>query len=292
MSTEPSLKPHLEFIRQFVFWSIHAGCLFAIWTGVSWIAALVCVLLYFVRMFGITGGFHRYFSHRSFRTSRAFQFILAYLGSTAAQKGPIWWASHHRHHHRYSDTEEDIHPPRIYGVWWAHMGWVVSPQYLNTRYELVKDLLKFPELRLLEKYNVIAPLSLAFFVLILGYVCEAYFPGLNTTMWQMFIWGFCISTTLLYHGTFSINSLAHLIGKARFKTGDDSRNSFILALITMGEGWHNNHHRYPGSERQGMYWWEIDMSHYVIKFLSWLGLVWDVNLHPERIYKEAEEARI
>lgn len=275
--------------KQAVFWAIHLGCFAAIWTGVSWTAALICVFLYVIRMFAITGAYHRYFSHRTYQTSRFFQFVLGVLGSSSAQKGPIWWASHHRHHHQYSDTEHDVHSPRIDGLWWAHVGWVLSTQFIDTRKELVKDLLKFPELRLIDKYHLTAPILLAVGLYFLGVFLEANFPGLHTSGSQLLVWGFCISTTLLYHGTFFINSLTHLIGSRRFKTTDDSRNSLILALVTLGEGWHNNHHRYPGSEKQGMYWWEIDISHYILKVLSWFGIVWGLRTHPERIYEEARE---
>jgi stearoyl-CoA desaturase (delta-9 desaturase) len=278
-------------IKQAAFWGIHLGCLLVFTVGFSWTAFAVCIALYVIRMFGVTGVYHRYFSHRSYKTSRPFQFILAFLGATSAQKGPIWWASHHRHHHQYSDTEEDIHPPRVYGLWWAHVGWVLSTQFIGTRYELVKDLLKFPELRWLDKYHLVPPLCLMGAVTLLGYLCEVYFPQLHTGPLQMFVWGFCVSTTLLYHGTFCINSLAHIIGRPRFVTGDDSRNSFFLALLTLGEGWHNNHHRYPGSERQGFYWWEIDISHYILKGLSYLGLVWELREPPARIYQEALERK-
>jgi stearoyl-CoA desaturase (delta-9 desaturase) len=281
----------VNLIKQAAFWAIHLGCLLVIWSGFSWIAFAVCLVLYAVRMFGITGVYHRYFSHRSYKTSRWFQFVLAFIGATSAQKGPIWWASHHRHHHQFSDTEEDVHPPRIYGMWWAHVGWVLSTQFVETRWELVKDLVKFPELCLLEKHHIVPPVLLGVGVTGLGYFLQAYYPELGTSPLQMFAWGFCISTTLLYHGTFCINSLAHIIGKARFKTGDDSKNSFLLALITLGEGWHNNHHRYPGSERQGFYWWEVDISHYTLKALSWMGLVWDLREPPSRIYEEALERK-
>jgi stearoyl-CoA desaturase (delta-9 desaturase) len=240
-------------------------------------------------MFGITGVYHRYFSHRSYKTSRWFQFVLAFVGATSAQKGPMWWASHHRHHHQHSDTEEDIHPPRVYGLWWAHVGWVLSTQFVETRWELVKDLARFPEIRLLDKYHIIPPLLLLGALWILGIACEAYYPQLGTSGSQLIVWGFCISTTLLYHGTFCINSLAHLMGRPRFKTGDDSKNSLILAIITLGEGWHNNHHRYPGSERQGFYWWEIDISHYILRCLSFFGLVWELREPPARIYQEAAQ---
>jgi stearoyl-CoA desaturase (delta-9 desaturase) len=277
----------MNIIKQSAFWAIHLGCFGVIWVGYSWTAVAVCAALYIARMFGITGVYHRYFSHRSYKTSRWFQFLLAFLGATSVQKGPIWWASHHRHHHQHSDTEEDIHPPRIYGLWWAHVGWVLSTQFIETRWELVKDLMRFPELRLLDKYHILPPIALGAGLYALGYFLEATYPALGTSASQLFVWGFCISTTLLYHGTFCINSLAHLIGKPRFKTGDDSKNSLILALITLGEGWHNNHHRYPGSERQGFYWWEIDISHYILRALSWCGLVWELREPPARIYEEA-----
>jgi stearoyl-CoA desaturase (delta-9 desaturase) len=282
----------LNILKQLLFWGIHLGCIGVLWVGVSWTAVGVCLALYVIRMFAITGVYHRYFSHRSYQTSRWFQFVLAFLGTTSAQKGPIWWASHHRHHHQHSDTEEDIHPPRLYGMWWAHVGWVLSTQFIETRCELVKDLMKFPELRLLERLHFAPPLLLASALLVVGSLLQTHWPELGTTAGQLFVWGFCVSTTLLYHGTFCINSLAHLIGKARFETGDDSKNSFILALITLGEGWHNNHHRYPGSERQGFYWWEVDISHYILKALSWCGLVWDLRVPPERIYVEAAQGKL
>lgn len=278
----------INIIKQFLFWLVHASCFLAIWVGVSPVALIVCALLYIVRMFAITGGYHRYFSHRSYKTSRPFQFFLAFLGMTAAQKGPIWWASHHRHHHKHSDTPEDIHSPIVSGIYYAHIGWVLSSQFLHTRYELVKDLLAFKELKWLEKLHILPPFLLAIGVFFFGYFLGMYYPQFGTNGLQMLVWGFFISTVLVYHGTFCINSFTHLIGKKRFNTTDSSRNNLILALITLGEGWHNNHHRYPGSEAQGMYWWEIDVSHYILKVLSWFGLVWDIRRYPERLYTEAE----
>lgn len=273
--------------KQFAFWSTHLACFYVLWTGVSWIAVAVCLALYFIRMFAITGGYHRYFSHRTYQTSRWFQFVLGWLGATSAQKGPLWWASHHRYHHKHSDTELDPHSPRQHGLWWAHVGWIMSSDFLHIRNDLVRDLAKFPELRFIDRYHLVPPISLGIFCYLLGVFLEANFPGLGTNGPQMLMWGFLISTVLLYHGTFVINSLAHVLGSRRFKTTDDSRNSFLLSLITLGEGWHNNHHRYPGSERQGFYWWEIDISHYVLKVLSWLGLVWDLRTPPKKIYEEA-----
>lgn len=274
-------------LKQAVFWLVHASCILVVWVGFSWIALAVCLALYLVRMFAITGGYHRYFSHRSYQTSRLFQFILACLGASSAQKGPLWWASHHRHHHRHSDTEEDVHPPFIHGVWYAHVGWVLSSQFVKPRLELMKDFLQFPELRFIDRYHLIPPAILAAIVYGFGVYCEKFFPGLHTNGLQMLVWGFFVSTVFLYHGTFCINSLAHLVGSRRFNTGDHSKNSLFLALITLGEGWHNNHHRYPGSERQGFYWWEIDITHYILKFLSWLGVVWELRTPPARIYEEA-----
>lgn len=277
--------PDLVLVIPFVL--IHLAVLAIFWVGASWTALAVCLLLYVVRMFAITGGYHRYFSHRSFDTSRLFQFILAFVGATSAQKGPLWWASHHRHHHRHSDTEEDIHSPGLRGFWWAHVGWVLSDKYLKADMNSVKDLFRYPELRLLDRLHLLAPLSLAVALYLAGIWIEIAYPQLHTSGPQLFVWGFVVSTVMLYHGTFLINSLTHIWGTRRFQTSDDSRNNLILALITLGEGWHNNHHRYPGSERQGFYWWEIDISHYILKVLSWFGLVWNLRAPPERIYAEA-----
>lgn len=285
----PEDKPEfVNIFKQAVFWFVHIACLAVLYVGWSWPALIICALLYIVRMFAITAGYHRYFSHRSYQTSRVFQFLLGCLGASAAQKGPIWWASHHRHHHRHSDTPEDIHSPIIHGIYYAHIGWVLSSQFLKPRLELVKDLLHFPELRFLEKYNVVPPIILAVLTYILGAYLGSHHPGLGTNGLQMLVWGFFVSTVLTYHGTFCINSFTHLIGNRRFKTTDSSRNNLILALITLGEGWHNNHHYYPGSEKQGFYWWEIDISHYILKLLSKFGIVWDLRVPPERVYAAAQ----
>lgn len=281
----------LQLLKGGTFIAIHLACLAVIWVGFSWVAAATCIFLYILRMFAITGGYHRYFSHRTYQTSRIFQFILGFLGASSAQKGPLWWASHHRHHHQHSDTEEDIHPPSK-GIWWAHVGWVLSADYEITNDSLVKDLAKFPELRALDRLHFIAPILLAVLTYFWGFFLNHYYPALQTSGLQMLIWGFFISTTLLYHGTFVINSLTHKWGARRFETADNSRNSLVLALITLGEGWHNNHHRYPGSERQGFYWWEIDISHYILKALSWFGIVWQLRSPPQKIFDEAKEIKL
>lgn len=261
-----------------------------IWCGVSITAVSICLAFYLIRMFAITAGYHRLFSHRSYQTSRAFQFLIGLIGASSAQKGPLWWAASHRHHHRHSDTEEDLHSPGIHGIWWAHAGWVLSKEYDHADLSLVNDLSKYPELKLLDRFHYIPPLAFLGSCYLLGLYLGAAFPSLHTSGLQIMVWGALISTVCLYHGTFAINSVAHILGNKRFKTNDESRNSLLLAIITLGEGWHNNHHRYPGSERQGFYWWEIDLTHYALKFLSLFGIVWDLREPPARIYEEAKHS--
>jgi stearoyl-CoA desaturase (delta-9 desaturase) len=257
------------------------------WVGVSWIAVAVAVALYVVRMFGITGAYHRYFSHKTYKASRPVQFALAFLGNTAAQRGPLWWAAHHRHHHAVSDTPEDAHSPIQEGGFWnSHMLWWGRELHAPTRLGLVKDLAKYPELVFLNRWDGLAPLVLAAFTFLLGAGLERWAPGLGTNGWQMLVWGFSISTVVLFHGVATINSLAHVFGKRRFKTSDDSRNNFWLALITLGEGWHNNHHHYPNSTRQGFYWWEIDLTYYGLKAMEKVGLIRDLKPVPARILAE------
>ncbi len=240
------------------------------WLGWSWKGALLALALYYVRMFGVTGAYHRYFSHRTYRTSRAFQFLLAVLAMTSVQKGVLWWASHHRLHHRNSDQPDDVHSVLQDGFWWSHVGWIVSKKYDATDLSKVKDLARFPELRFLDRFHVLVPIAYATTLYLLGGV------------WALF-WGFFVSTTLLWHGTFTINSLTHVFGSQRYVTTDNSRNHLLLALITMGEGWHNNHHYYQRSVKQGFFWWEIDVTYYVLVVLSWFGLVWDLHKPPPHV---------
>lgn len=275
----------IDILGNIPFISIHISSLLIFWVGFSWAALITCLILWFIRMFGITAGYHRYFSHRTYKTTRWFQFILAVLGNCSAQLGPLWWAAHHRHHHRYADTEQDIHSPVVHGLWWSHVGWVICPKYSKTDEKLVRDFAKYPELRWLNRFPMIVPVVLAITVTAIGLVLQLCIPQLKTTGLQMLVWGFCLSTLLLYHTTFTINSLAHIFGYRRFNTTDSSCNNWFLALITIGEGWHNNHHYYPASERQGFYWWEIDVTHYILKLLSWLGIVWDVRNPPQEIYE-------
>jgi stearoyl-CoA desaturase (delta-9 desaturase) len=272
----------------FVF--LHLGCLGVLWTGWSWTAMAVAAGLYFVRMFAITGFYHRYFSHRSFHTSRWMQFIFAVVGNTAVQRGALWWASVHRHHHKHSDQPQDAHSPRISGFLWSHIGWMTSSKNFPTNYDSIRDLAKFPELVFLNRFDLVVPAIFGAALYMVGALLARFAPGLETTGGQLFVWGFFVSTVMLLHGTLFINSMAHVIGGRRFKTQDDSRNNFVLALITLGEGWHNNHHRYMSSARQGFYWWELDITYYLLKALAALGLVWDLRTVPESIYAEAEAA--
>lgn len=280
----------INFLTVLPFIGIHAACLLALWVGVSWVAVAVCLALYVVRMFAITAGYHRYFAHRSFKAGRAFQFVLAVLGTLAVQKGPLWWAAHHRHHHAYSDKEEDLHSPIKNSFFWSHMGWFLSSKYKETNYRLIPDLAKYPELRWLNKYHPVPPIVMAVALLGAGMLLEAYAPGLGTTGWQMLVWGFFVSTVLLYHCTYIVNSLAHVWGTRRYETSDQSRNNWLIAILTLGEGWHNNHHFYPASERQGFFWWEVDVSHYTLKALSWFGLVRDLKTPPQRLLERNPRA--
>ena len=273
----------VDWLRCLPFVVMHAACLGVIWVGWSGTAVAVAVALYAIRMFAITGFYHRYFSHRTFKTSRVGQFLFALLGACAVQRGPLWWAAHHRHHHRYSDQEQDTHSPRQHGFLWSHMGWFTSRANFATNLRVVADLAKFPELRFLDRFDVLVAISLAVFLYLVGVVLAIFAPALGTSGLQMLIWGFFISTVVLYHGTYTINSLAHKIGRKRYETQDESGNSFLLALITLGEGWHNNHHHYPASVRQGFYWWEIDLTYYTLVLLSWTGLIWDLRPVPEHV---------
>ena len=266
---------------------MHLACIGIFFTGFSWVAVVALLITYFVRVFALTAGFHRYFSHRSFKTSRFFQFIMAWVGTSAAQMGPMWWAAHHRHHHQHSDTEEDVHSPVAKDLFWAHVGWVLCRTYGGTKTERVQDLYKFPELRFIDRLHALPAISLGLILYYTGQQLNFYYPELGTSGWQLVMWGFFLSTALVYHVTFCVNSVTHIIGNKRFKNSDESRNNFWIALLTFGEGWHNNHHRYPLSARQGMYWWEFDLSYLLLRGLEKLGLVWDLKTYPKVIYKEA-----
>lgn len=283
-------EDRVDIVRCLPFVFLHLGCLAVLWVGVSPFAAWTAVVLYFVRMFFVTGIYHRYFSHKTYSTSRFGQFLLAVCGGTTVQRGALWWAYHHRHHHQHSDEETDAHSPHVHGFLWSHIGWITSRRNFPTDYSKVKDLAKFPELVFLNRFDLIVPLLFAASIYGVGELLAAYAPGLHTNGLQLLVWGFFVSTTALFHGTACINSMAHLMGRRRFKTSDDSRNSFLLSLITLGEGWHNNHHRYQSSTRNGFYWWELDITYYALKALSCTGLIWGLKAVPEAVLNEGEEA--
>jgi stearoyl-CoA desaturase (Delta-9 desaturase) len=269
--------PRYEWAGMIPFFLVHLGVLGALWSGVTWQAVVCCVVLYVVRMFGVTAGYHRYFAHRSFKTGRVMQFLLALLAESSAQKGVLWWAAHHRRHHKASDTPEDVHSPVQRGFWYAHLMWIYDGTS-DTDWDRIQDFARYPELRFLNRFWILPPVLLGFVVwLALG--------------WSGLFIGFFLSTVLLWHGTFLVNSLAHVIGKKRFDTGDESRNSLFIALLTLGEGWHNNHHHYQSSTRQGFYWWEVDVTYYVLKAMSWVGWVRDLREPPARLLAEGRARR-
>ncbi|HZS37219.1 MAG TPA: acyl-CoA desaturase [Polyangia bacterium] len=260
----------IDLVTSIPFIAVHLAALGAFFVGFRWYYPVVALAFYYLRMFGITAGYHRYFSHRSYKTSRAMQFVLALLGSLATQKGVLWWAANHRDHHKYSDQPEDIHSPVQRGFWWSHVGWILCPKYDQTKFDRIRDFAKYPELRWLNKWHLVPPVAFCVLLFAVG--------GL-----PLLIWGYFVSTTFLWHGTFTINSLSHVFGSRRYQTTDDSRNNWLLALITMGEGWHNNHHHYMSTANQGFFWWEIDLSYYALKTMSWFGLVWDLRKPPRHV---------
>ena len=274
----------IDWLRVLPFLGMHVACLGALWTGVSATALGVALALYALRMFAITGFYHRYFSHRTFATSRALQFAFAVLGAASVQRGPLWWAAHHRRHHRHADTEQDVHSPR-HGFWHSHVGWFLTRGAFATDHAAIPDLVRYPELRWLDRYDILVPVLLAAGLYALGAWLESAHPHLHTSGAQLLVWGFFVSTVVLFHVTVTINSLAHRWGSRRFATRDDSRNNWLLALLTFGEGWHNNHHHFPGSVRQGFAWWEVDLTYYGLRLMSAMGLVWNLKAMPAALRK-------
>jgi stearoyl-CoA desaturase (delta-9 desaturase) len=272
-----AVREHDDIIypQAFLFLLIHIGCVAAIWSGVTWRATAICVALYGLRMFAIGAGYHRYFSHRAYSTSRVFQFILAFLAQGSAQKSVLWWAAKHRHHHLYSDTRQDVHSPGHKGFIYSHVGWIFARKHDATDLLKVSDLAAYPELMWLHRLEILPAIMIAALCFLIA-------------GWAGLVVGFLWSTVLLYHATFCINSLAHVHGRKRYVTGDESRNNWLLALFTMGEGWHNNHHAYQSSVRQGFRWWEVDVTYYALRALAWLGIVWDLKAPPEQVLRNEQ----
>jgi len=269
----PAAPGGYDWGRFIPFMLVHVCCLGALWTGARPIDWVVCFAAYVIRTFAVMAGYHRYFSHRTFKTSRSFQFILALLAQTSGQRGVLWWAAHHRNHHKFADLPWDAHSPVQRGFWYSHVGWIAERNSEPTDHERIKDFARYPELRWLNKFWLIPVAALG----------TATYLALG---WSGFFVGFCLSTVLVWHATFLVNSLAHVIGYRRFETADASRNHWLIALFTLGEGWHNNHHRYMGSVRQGFYWWEIDVTYAVLRILAWCGVIWDMRGVPAAVLAE------
>jgi stearoyl-CoA desaturase (Delta-9 desaturase) len=264
----------VNWTQSIPFFLVHVACFAVIFTGITTTALIIFAVMFLTRGFFVTAGYHRYFSHKSYKLNRFWQFIWAFGAEATAQKGVLWWASNHRHHHRYSDTDKDLHSPRK-GFWWSHVGWILADKYKATNMDGIKDFAKFPELRFLNKHDWIAPWTFGL---------AAFWIG----GWSGLVVGFVWSTVLLWHTTFLVNSAAHVFGRRRYETDDTSRNSLVIALLTGGEGWHNNHHHYQASARQGFFWWEVDLTWYVLKAMSWVGIVRDLKTPPARVLYPAE----
>ncbi len=281
--SEAIYKDKIDWLRALPFIILNLSCLLVFWVGFSWVAFITAFVLWFVRVFSIGAFYHRYFSHRAYKANRFWQFIFAIMGATAVQRGPLWWATHHRHHHVFSDQPEDAHSPVQHGFLWSHVGWFLSEKNYYYNSERVSDLAKFPELVFIDQYDSLIPILLAFSLFGLGVLLNHFAPLLGTTGLQMVVWGFCISTIAVFNTTVTINSFSHRFGTRRFETKDNSHNSFLLALLTLGEGWHNNHHHYPSAARQGFMWWEVDITYYVLKLMEKLHIISDVREVPKVI---------
>jgi stearoyl-CoA desaturase (delta-9 desaturase) len=271
-----SFYSKLSHLPTLIYWGIHGLAVLALFTKPSAGIIALALAMFWVRMFAITGGYHRYFSHKTYKTSRAFQFFLALLGTTCVQKGPLWWAGIHRIHHRESDVPgKDPHSPKD-GFWYSHAGWIQDPRWESTPFREIKDLTRYPELRWLNRWHFVPPV-------VVGVTIFA-FGG-----WPALAWGFFLSTVVLWHATYTINSLSHVFGSRRYETSDTSRNNPWLAILTMGEGWHNNHHHYMASCRNGFFWWEWDPTYYVLRLLGAVGLVWDIREPPASVVEPPQE---
>ena len=264
-------------LQILVFWFVQASAFVAFFVPFTWAYVGLWAASHFIRAIGLTLAFHRYFAHRTFQMHRVARFVWALIGTAAMQKGPLWWAGHHVNHHRYADRDGDPHSPAVSGFYYAHVGWFLNDakhDKLEASNPVIRDFSKAPEIVWLEKYYSLPPLLLAAGLYLAG--------GL-----PLVVWGFCVPTVTLSHSTFSINTVNHLFGSRRFETPDDSRNNVITAVFAAGEGWHNNHHRYQRAARNGFYWWEFDPTWYVIRAMAAVGLAWDVQRVPERVYAEA-----
>jgi stearoyl-CoA desaturase (Delta-9 desaturase) len=276
---------HVAFILPLIL--LHLGCGLVLFVGLSKVAAAAFLITSALQVFGITTGYHRLLAHRSFKTTRTFQFVLSLLGVLAGQNGPLWWVGHHRHHHRHSDRDADVHSPHG-GFFWSHMGWLFSPRCVPVRHELVRDLERCPELWLLQRYYYVFNLAYALLLYGVGEAWRCFDPLAGTSGFQLLVWGGVVSTVCVYHSIWSANSFCHRYGTRRFATRDDSRNNIVVSLLTFGDGWHHNHHYCPYSARHGFRWWEVDINFIILRLLACLGIVWDLKLPPERVFANVQ----
>lgn len=279
-NTAPGLYSGRHVAFFFPLLVLHLACLLVAWVGVSATAVKIFAVLTFVRCFGITAGYHRLLSHRSYKTSRGFRFVIVLMGALAGQNGPLWWVAHHRIHHRFSDTDRDVHSPR-HGFLWSHAGWLFSPQSTVVLTHRVPDLLRLPEIVFLQRYYYLLHVVVFAGLYTAGELLRIHRPDLQTDGAQLVIWGGVVSIVCVFHFICSANSVGHTFGSRRFDTRDDSHNNLVVALFTLGDGWHNNHHRFPWSARHGLSWREVDVNYWILRFLAVLGIVWDIR-EPER----------
>ena len=249
---------------------IHLGALFALLpSNFSWAVVGVALLLHWITGgLGITLGFHRLVTHRSFQTPKWLEYFLVFCGSLACQGGPIEWIGLHRHHHAHSDQEVDHHNSGR-GFWWSHMGWMfydVPAKQEIPRF--TRDIIDDPVYQFLEKYFLVVQAALGVVLYLIG-------------GWPFVVWGIFVRLVVVYHCTWFVNSATHKFGYRTYDAGDASTNCWWVALVTYGEGWHNNHHAFQYSARHGLKWWEIDMTWMTIRFLQLLGLAQKVKLAPK-----------
>jgi stearoyl-CoA desaturase (delta-9 desaturase) len=271
----------ISLLAVVVFWTVQASVLLVFLVPFSWGLVAVWAASHFLRAVGITLAFHRYYAHRSFQMSRPARFVWTLIATAAMQKGPLWWAGHHVNHHRFADRDGDPHSPMVSGVYYAHIGWFLNDakhDRLEPSNPVIRDFSGAPEIAWLDHYYFAPPLALAALMYLAGGM-----PWL--------VWGFCVPTVTLAHATFAINTVNHMFGSRRFDTIDESRNNVLTALFAAGEGWHNNHHRYQRAARNGFYWWELDLTWYVIRLMGFVGAAWDIQPVPERIYEEARATK-
>lgn len=282
----------IDWWRVLPFVALHVALIALFWVGWSPVAVICALVMYVLRMFAITGFYHRYFAHKTFQTSRHAQFVFALIGAAAVQRGPLWWAAHHRTHHVHADQPQDVHSPHQHGFLWSHLGWFLSHANFKTQLDRVRELTRYKELCWLDRFDSLVPFAFACGLFALGELLRVYMPEWHTNGSQLLVWGFVVSTIALYHATFCVNSLAHVWGSRRYATRDHSRNNLLIAILTLGEGWHNNHHHFPGSAKQGFYWWELDLTYYGLKLLEATGLIWNLKQVPLAVRNQHVQERL